>query len=1319
MTNYPIPNIHRPSSIVFRAVLAVWLCIAAANPLWAQFFYNETCRNATGIFQYYGDAIGYTAGLGIDPPGNGWLRLVNMTNSQNGYVLLEKTFPSTMGVTIEFDFKVWSSSANIADGFCVFLFDGTSAQPFQIGDPGGSLGYVNLVPAYLGIGIDEWGNFWNAVGGSGGMRKSAITIAKANYQYVAGTAAYLGSGTYLEYPTTSSVRPADTVYYRRVRIEMLPITNGMSVTVYLKTQPAGNFTAVLGPVDVIQATPSLLQLGFNAATGGNYGYHEVRDVVVRTPGDISVFKTAPEGCAGNKDTVIIHTVISNSTNTAIDSVNVSDTLPAGYTIGGGVPAVSSAGTMHNFATTVLGDGRTRCTYSVDVDPESVVYISYTGAFAVRPPGSSYTASVGITPPAAFEDQNLNDNYSAFSGCIAYHPLVNDAIAVLKGGAIGFDALLNDSLACQGTPTVGIVAGSGLHRGEATVNPDLTLTYHAATAGIDSLKYYVACEGDSSVATVYIVVHQPFAQQYIACNGVSVTMGFTPIAGVTYHWYGAATGGSILHSATTMSVVKGSAADIGTWWVEAVYDGMVFPRLRVDMTSSDNCGVTAPAGCAADGTLLFKEDFGGNSVSDPSVKASGIPQVVGYTYLANLNAQGVYTIAKQSPPTHETWYILDDHTYPGDPTLGYLIGFDASEAPGQFYEYRIDGLCLGTKLYFSAWLASLINNLTHADKSNLIFSVENTTGDVLARYYTGNIPDADPQWKIYGFAFTAPEASIVLKIVNNGTGSSGNDFVMDDIEIRFCAPEVAIATRDTAVCAGTGAVVSLEGHYDDDGLFGDNLTARWEFSTTGAIHVPSDWSPVAGSDTTVSNGTVESHYSLTGITPLQAGYYRLVVAGPDNITNFNCRAMSPVIHLQVDTVSAAPAVFTDDPTAFCIGGSALLESTATDAISYQWFLNEATIGGATAATCTATVTGIYTLRTLDSHGCPSAPSAPLTVTAHPYPDVPTLSATAATLCAGQTVTLTAAAEGASTWYWFLDDAPAGTTTASTVAVSAGGVYRVEVGGTGDCRTAMPSNNILLTSFPIPADPTLAPVQTDFCAGRSVTLTATAAGAAAYEWYRDNQLIAGLTGNTCTVYETGRYTVRAVNGYQCYAPQAADTVQITVHPIPLAPVIIAGGPPFYRDWDYSLAVETPESAVGYYWYRNAATTGVQGNSYPLLLLDNADAGVYTVEAISDYDCRAWSEPFVVTVEPSPLFIPNIFTPNDDGVNDNFRITGLNNYEGNDLLILNKRGKTVFSAVNYRNEWYGAGQPDDIYYYRLRLRNQDNTVSMYEGYVHIKRN
>lgn len=62
-----------------------------------------------------------------------------------------------------------------------------------------------------------------------------------------------------------------------------------------------------------------------------------------------------------------------------------------------------------------------------------------------------------------------------------------------------------------------------------------------------------------------------------------------------------------------------------------------------------------------------------------------------------------------------------------------------------------------------------------------------------------------------------------------------------------------------------------------------------------------------------------------------------------------------------------------------------------------------------------------------------------------------------------------------------------------------------------------------------------------------------------------------------------------------------------------------------------------------------------------------------------------------------IPNIFTPNNDGVNDFFYIKGID--DGNwQLEIYNRWGALVYFSYNYDNQWNGENSPDGTYYYIL---------------------
>jgi hypothetical protein len=246
----------------------------------------------------------------------------------------------------------------------------------------------------------------------------------------------MGANTYHFY--TGSTRPNENTFYRRYRIEIEPLSGGTgaSVTVSMKTSPTGNYTTVINAVNVIQSTPPTLRLGFNGCTGAYFAYQEVRDVVVRTPGDLSVFKTIDD-CPTLTHTVI-HTVVTNNMNMAVNGIAVQDTLPAHYTITGGAPTVTS-GAISNFTlTNTLADGRKVYTYLIDAPANSAVDMVYTGSFtAFMPAGGAFSSGVGITVPVGFEDGNLNDNYATRS----------TYVAMTTAGVIA----AAQSFVCNGTP----------------------------------------------------------------------------------------------------------------------------------------------------------------------------------------------------------------------------------------------------------------------------------------------------------------------------------------------------------------------------------------------------------------------------------------------------------------------------------------------------------------------------------------------------------------------------------------------------------------------------------------------------------------------------------------------------------------------------------------------------------------------------------------------------------------------------------------------------------------------------------------------------
>ena len=321
----------------------------------------------------------------------------------------------------------------------------------------------------------------------------------------------------------------------------------------------------------------------------------------------------------------------------------------------------------------------------------------------------------------------------------------------------------------------------------------------------------------------------------------------------------------------------------------------------------------------DGTLLFREDFGGNDPSDPAVGRTAVSGMSsGYTQIYKLQTSdpgagmgtGCYLVAKRgyrnsTIQTYSVWHIMDDHTYFGDTTRGYLLEIDGrGSGDDVFYSTVINDLCAGSRLTFSAYVANLTTagqynawrnrNYVHPKLSFVLTHPE--TGAELARYNTDTIAHdwnnyAKPwretaDWQLIGMNFTVPEGinSVRLSIRNNASGSStGNDFALDDIEIHLCAPPVMIE-GETEVCEN--GATTLTANFTNDGTFAEPLAYKWWHSTDSVT-----WSEMSG-----FNGEI---LAFNAVQKADSGWYKVAVSGDGNIENVNCRAMSEPFRLRVN------------------------------------------------------------------------------------------------------------------------------------------------------------------------------------------------------------------------------------------------------------------------------------------------------------------------------------------------------------------------------------------------------------------------------------
>ncbi|QEE49749.1 T9SS type B sorting domain-containing protein [Flavobacterium alkalisoli] len=111
---------------------------------------------------------------------------------------------------------------------------------------------------------------------------------------------------------------------------------------------------------------------------------------------------------------------------------------------------------------------------------------------------------------------------------------------------------------------------------------------------------------------------------------------------------------------------------------------------------------------------------------------------------------------------------------------------------------------------------------------------------------------------------------------------------------------------------------------------------------------------------------------------------------------------------------------------------------------------------------------------------------------------------------------------------------------------------------------------------------------------------------------------------------------------------------------------------------------------------------------------EEGIYTVTIVTTEGCSVQGS---VEISGTGCLIPRGISPNNDGMNDNFNLEGLN---VTNLIIFNRYGKEVYSfSGNYTNEWYGQGNngndlPTGTYFYSIERSGGESKT----GWVYINR-
>ena len=230
-------------------------------------------------------------------------------------------------------------------------------------------------------------------------------------------------------------------------------------------------------------------------------------------------------------------------------------------------------------------------------------------------------------------------------------------------------------------------------------------------------------------------------------------------------------------------------------------------------------------------------------------------------------------------------------------------------------------------------------------------------------------------------------------------------------------------------------------------------------------------------------------------------------------------------------------------------------------------------------------------------------------------------------------------------------------------------------------------------------------TEFCEGESVTLTAS--GGPDYLW-STTDTVASITAST-----TGSYSVLVTDTLT--GCTGGDTIDVTVNPLPS---VDAG-----NDETITLGESVQLQATGATTYTWTPSTGLSNTLVADPEASPEDTITYFVVGVDNNGCEGMDSVTVFVIPPEDTTtesttFTNLFTPNGDGHNDYWRITGKVGCSQCQVSIYNRYGQQVYEDNDYSDDWSGTFNgkklPDGTYYYVVSTEKG----KIYKGAITILR-
>ena len=264
----------------------------------------------------------------------------------------------------------------------------------------------------------------------------------------------------------------------------------------------------------------------------------------------------------------------------------------------------------------------------------------------------------------------------------------------------------------------------------------------------------------------------------------------------------------------------------------------------------------------------------------------------------------------------------------------------------------------------------------------------------------------------------------------------------------------------------------------------------------------------------------------------------------------------------------------------------------------------------------------------------------------------------------------------------------------------GTYSVEVTDDRDCQTVK-RMSVLQPARPLQADIVAIPGRCNDDSSGALDLTVQG-GTPPYRYLWSNGSLVEDPANVTA----GPYEVMVTDAKGCQNRNKT----LLADPKPLALELTAHDVSCADQKDGSVLIDHIYGGVPPYsmmW-----STGATGDQ-----IEDLDAGTYSVTVTDATGCISSESRTIGKQDVDCLFIPNTFSPNNDGTNDLWNIRNSKLYPEIEVTVFNKWGELVFGSTGYGAAWDGTYQgralESSTYYYVVNLHNGD---PVYKGFLVI---